>query len=178
MITPITPIPTHRLWLKELAARCEVAWQTAVLPSSEEGQRRIETRHTIYVLEDSECIEVVRRDDGSPVSSMQGMRLVGWYYDVDGDPRMASMWRPGARAVLWRPRRSSELESVIALTSPTFGFVHVGRRSEELTTRRIELDEAPVSGVRPTPRADELKRPNIAAHHPATQSMARVHVGF
>jgi hypothetical protein len=170
-----TPMATHRTWLKELANRCESAWLTAVLPRSDDGRRRIETQRTIYVLDDGECVEVVRRDDGEPVSGMNGMRLVGWYYDVDGEPRSANVWRPGARAILWRPRRGTEPESVIALTSPTFGFVRVGRPNDELTTRPHLEEATPVSGVRPTPSA---VRPTVVARAPTTESMARVHVGF
>lgn len=162
----------HRSWLKSLASRCEVAWQTAVLPAREEGRRRVETRHTVYELADGECVEVIRRDDGSPVSGMQGMRLVGWYYDVDGEPILAQVWRPGARAVLWRPRRSGEPESVIALTSPAFGFVVLGRPAEEQTTRPSLREETPVSGVRP--RQPEHPYVEVPVRAPATQSVARV----
>lgn len=162
-----TPAPTHRTWLKQLASQCEAAWQTAVLPSAEEGRRRIETRRTVYELFDGECVEIVRRDDGAEVTGMQGMRLVGWYYDLDGTPHMAKIWRPGARAILWRPRRNGEPESVIALTSPTFGFVCVGRTHDEMTTRP-RIDDTPVSHVRPV----------VVARTPPAQSMARVHTGF
>ncbi len=172
-----TPMAMHRSWLKDLASRCESAWLTAVLPRADEGRRRIETQRTIYVLEDGECVEVVRRDDGEPVSGMNGMRLVGWYYDVDGEPRNASVWRPGARAILWRPRRTGEPESVIALTSSTFGFVVVGRANDDLTTRPSLSEETPVSGVRPTP-SRSTERPAVVARAPTTESMARVHVGL
>ena len=146
-------VSSHRRWLKQLAATFETSWQTAVLPRCLDGLCRIETRHTVYVFQDGECVEAVRRGDDSDVQGpMVGMRLVGWYVDVEGEPRMTNIWRPGARAIFWRPARGAEAESSIALTSPTFGFMPMKRRDDDVTTLPRVLEVEPISHVRPIVR--------------------------
>ena len=156
-------VSSHRRWLKQLAATFEGTWQTAVLPRCLDGLCRIETRHTVYVFQDGECVETARRGDDSDVKGpMVGMRLVGWYVDLDGEPRMTDLWRPGARAIFWRPRRGPEVDSAIALTSPTFAFLPMKRHEDEVTTRPRVSEVDPISHVRPRVRT------------PAPPSMTRV----
>jgi hypothetical protein len=115
---------SNRQWLKDLATTEKGAWMTAVLPAHLEGARRLETRHTVYVFDDGECTEVVRRDAPEQVeTSLVGMRIVGWLLEVEGARRLVRTWRPGARAILWRAPRVGERDSKIAVTSPSFGFV-------------------------------------------------------
>lgn len=155
---------SHRRWLKQLAATFERTWQTAVLPRNLDGFCRIETRHTVYVFEDGECVETARRGDDSDVKGpMLGMRLVGWCVDLEGEPRITSLWRPGARAVLWRPR-GHDAESTVALTSPTFGFVRMARDEDDPITLPRGLDAAPESHVRPV----------LPVRTPAPPSLTRV----
>lgn len=141
---------SRRRWLKRLAVTSEGTWQTAVLPRSLDGLCRIETRHTVYVFQDAECIETARRGDDSDVQGpMVGMRLVGWCVDIEGEPRITPLWRPGARAVLWRPRRGHDADSSVALTSPTFAFVRMTRHEDDAITVPRASDTH--SHVRPTP---------------------------
>jgi hypothetical protein len=161
-------VSSNRRWLKQLAATFEGTWQTAVLPRRLDGLCRIETRHTVYVFQDGECIETAKRGDDSDVQGpMVGMRLVGWYVDVDGEPRMSNLWRPGARAILWRPRRGLDAESAIALTSPTFAFVPMTRwEDDDVTTLPRVLDVGPDSHVRPI----------VGVRNPPPPSLTRVAV--
>lgn len=156
---------SNRRWLKQLAAAFEGVWQTAVLARNLDGLCRIETRHTVYVFQDAECVEAAKRgDDSDAQGPMVGMRLVGWHIDVDGEPRMTNLWRPGARAILWRPRRSAEAESTIALTSPTFAFMPMARHDDDVITLPHVLDVPPESHVRPV----------VGVRHPAPPSLTRV----
>ncbi len=143
---------SNRQWLKDLATTEKGSWMTAVLPSHLDGLRRLETRHTVYVFEDAECTEVVRRgapDDSE--SSMVGMRIVGWLLEVEGARRLVGTWLPGARAILWRAPRVGERESKIALTSPSFGFVCCEPDDEwDRVTTEYEPLGRPSSAPRPT----------------------------
>jgi len=143
---------SRRRWIKRLAATFEGTWQTEVLPRSLDGRCRVETRHTVYVFEDAECVETARRgDDSDAQGPLVGMRLVGWCVDMDGEPSLAHQWRPGARAILWRPRRAHDAESSVALTSPTFAFVRVTRDDDEPITMPGVGEVTTHSHVRPSP---------------------------
>ena len=137
---------TRKSWLKALASRSKDAWLTAVRPREHDGFTRIETRRTIYCFKDAVCIEVLRRDyepvDDAPFI---GLRIVGWVSEED---EVMTGWRPGARAILWRPGAPGEEESAVALTSPSFAFLRVLPREDEddeqtLTTLRRGLRRPP-----------------------------------
>ncbi|HSQ68115.1 MAG TPA: hypothetical protein VLM85_33120 [Polyangiaceae bacterium] len=153
---------SNRQWLKDLATTEKGTWMTAVLPAHLDGLHRLETRHTVYVFEDGECTEVVRR--GAPEedreTAMVGMRIVGWLLEVEGTRRLVGTWRPGARAILWRAPRVGERESKIALTSPSFGFVRCEPDDDEWDLVTTEYD----------PRA----RPSLPPRPTATGSFARL----
>src|SRR5579883_1561752 len=116
----------RRLYLKDLAARQARLWGTAPVPPCFAGELRIETRNTVYELRDGVCQAASRRER-APVSksnpaSFVGMRVVGWLTREDPQGGLTLDWRPGAYAVLWRPRAQGEEHSAVALTSSTIGF--------------------------------------------------------
>jgi hypothetical protein len=121
----------RRAYLKNLAARSARRWSAAPLAPCFAGETRIETRNTVYQLRDGVCYVVTRREDAGAgrmhPSAFVGMRIVGWLLRDDPEVGITSEWRPGAYAVLWRPREGSEEHSAVALTSASLGFRVVAR---------------------------------------------------
>jgi len=122
----------RRAYLKELAARSARRWSAQPLPRCFAGETRIETRNTVYLLRDGVCTMVTRREDAgggrAHPAAFSGMRVVGWLLRDDPRAEVVADWRPGAYAVLWRPRAAGEAHSAVALTSSTIAF-HVVARS-------------------------------------------------
>jgi hypothetical protein len=116
----------RRAYLKQLAARSAGTWAAMHLPSCFAGETRIQTRNTIYKLRDGVCYAMTHRDPSRPpratAEDIVGMRIVGWM--TREDPGMSVSWRPGAHAVLWRPR---EEDDMIALTSTSVDFRQIAR---------------------------------------------------
>ncbi len=148
----MTSSPSSRAWLKELATASDCAWMTRVLPPSLDGRCRVETMRTVYVFVDAVCTEVARRDeDPDHENTMLGMQLMGWVVDHDGDRLVVHAWRPGARAILWRPRAGGERQCQVALTSTTFAFVRARPpRREPPAERAPELRPVPPSALSAT----------------------------
>lgn len=121
----------RRAYLKDLAARSARRWSNTPLPPCFAGETRIETRNTVYQLRDGVCYLVTRREEAGAgrmhPSAFVGMRIVGWLLRDDPDAGITSEWRPGAYAVLWRPRDASEEHSAVALTSTSLAFRVVAR---------------------------------------------------
>lgn len=121
----------RRAYLKQLASRSARSWADAPLPPAFAGETRVETRNTVYRLYDGICYAVTRREEAAPArtnpSAFAGMRLVGWLMRDDPRAGISLEWKPGAYAVLWRPRGESEEHSAIALTSTTLLFRTVAR---------------------------------------------------
>lgn len=122
---------TRRAYLKDLAARSARAWGNAPLPPAFAGETRIETRNTTYQLRDGICYAVHRNEDAghgrAHPSAFVGMRIVGWLMREDPRSGISLEWRPGAYAVLWRPRADSAEHSAVALTSSSSAFRVVAR---------------------------------------------------
>jgi hypothetical protein len=123
---------SRRAYLKDLAARSARAWGSAPLPPAFAGETRIETRNTTYQLRDGICYAVHRNEDAGQArahpSAFVGMRIVGWLMREDPRSGISLEWRPGAYAVLWRPRAESASEhSAVALTSSSSAFRVVAR---------------------------------------------------
>jgi hypothetical protein len=116
----------RRAYIKTLASRASRVWGSAPLPACLAGETRFETRNSVYLLRDGVCHTIARRDDAGATrthkAELFGMRLMGWVASSDPCAPLRLEWRRGMHAVLWRPRRSGEKHSVIALTSPTLGF--------------------------------------------------------
>src|SRR5215469_9942676 len=119
----------NRAFLKDLASRSADEWGAKPCPSTWTGETRAETKNTVYQFRDGTCISVSRRDAECRTNpaDLVGMRLVGWLSPKDPDAGLSQSWRPGAYAVLWRPRNREEgpqtPESAVALTSATHTFV-------------------------------------------------------
>jgi hypothetical protein len=155
----------RRYYLKDLASRQARLWGTAPLPPCYAGETRIETRNTVYEMLDGICQSAVRRDR-APVSrsdpyAFVGMRVVGWLTREDPQGGLTLDWRPGAYAVLWRPRAEGEEHSAVALTSSTIGFKKAQRT-------------APPPILRPTP-LPPLPIPPVVVSRPPPPSMTRLH---
>lgn len=123
---------SRRAYLKDLAARSARAWGNSPLPPVFAGETRIETRNTTYQLRDGICYAVHRNEDAghgrAHPSAFVGMRIVGWLMREDPRAGISLEWRPGAYAVLWRPRAESASEhSAVALTSSSSAFRVVAR---------------------------------------------------
>jgi hypothetical protein len=121
----------RRAYLKELSARSARRWSAQPLPRCFAGETRIETRNTVYLLRDGVCYLVTRREEAGAgrahPGEFAGMRVVGWLLRDDPRAEVCSDWRPGAYAVLWRPRAPDEAHSAVALTSSTVAFRVVAR---------------------------------------------------
>jgi hypothetical protein len=181
----------RRAYLKQLAARSARRWSTAPLPPSLAGETRIETRNTIYELSDGICQAVSRQEDAGAgrmhPSAFVGMRLVGWLMRDDPDAGITPEWKPGAYAVLWRPREASEEHSAVALTSTTLAFRAVTRAVPSAPAPR-EATHRPVRSGRLSsppplplaiPRSTLLPRPMtpLAWVPPPPPSTTRLHMG-
>lgn len=122
---------SRRAYLKDLAARSARAWGNTPLPPAFAGETRIETRNTTYHLRDGICYAVHRNEDAGQgrahPSAFVGMRIVGWLMREDPRAGISLEWRPGAYAVLWRPRGDSAEHSAVALTSSSSAFRVVAR---------------------------------------------------
>lgn len=122
---------SRRAYLKDLAARSARAWGNSPLPPAFAGETRIETRNTTYQLRDGICYSVHRNEDAGQgrahPSAFVGMRIVGWLMREDPRAGISLEWRPGAYAVLWRPRADSTDHSAVALTSSSSAFRVVAR---------------------------------------------------
>jgi hypothetical protein len=116
----------RRAYIKKLASHASRTWGSASLPACLAGETRFETRNSVYMLRDGVCHAVARREEASATrthkTDLFGMRLMGWVASNDPSAPLRLEWSRGMHAVLWRPRRSGERHSVIALTSPTLGF--------------------------------------------------------
>jgi hypothetical protein len=111
----------RRSFLKDLAARCSNDWSERKTADPFRGDARVETRNTIYQFKDGVCVSITRRDrpwTADPTVFI-GMRIVGWLAFEDPRAGLIASWRPGAYAVLWRPRAEGEQHSSVALTSAT-----------------------------------------------------------
>jgi hypothetical protein len=111
-------------FLKDLAARCSDEWTNRKTDDPFHGDARVETRNTIYQFKDGICVSITRRDrpwTADPTVFI-GMRIVGWLAYEDPRAGLVEGWRPGAYAVLWRPRAAGEQHSSVALTSATNVF--------------------------------------------------------
>jgi hypothetical protein len=121
----------RRAYLKQLASQSARRWSATPLPSSLAGETRIETRNTIYQLRDGVCYATVRREGVGAgrvhPSAFVGMRVVGWLSREDPQSGVTPEWRPGAYAVLWRPRQPNEEHSAVALTSTSHALRAVAR---------------------------------------------------
>lgn len=142
----------RRAFLKQLATRSADLWARAVQFGTFQGESKIVTRNTIYQLRDGVCVGVTRRDGDfrSDPGVFVGMRMIGWLaYD---DPRAGLMqsWRPGAYAVLWRPRAANEEHASVALTSASLAYETIPR--EPLPIRRSAPPPLPArAAMRPQP---------------------------
>jgi hypothetical protein len=115
------------MYMKRLAAGASCTWGTTPQPECFAGEKRIETRNTLYLLRDGVCQSTLQREcsntTGTHKTDLVGMRLMGWVAsDVHSAPLQLE-WMLGMHAVLWRPRREGERHSVIALTSATLAFL-------------------------------------------------------
>jgi hypothetical protein len=121
----------RRAYLKELAARSARRWSAEPLAPCFAGETRIETRNTVYHLREGVCFLVTHREEVAQrkmaPSAFHGMRVVGWLMRDDPQAGITPEWRPGAYAVLWRPRDSGEEHSAVALTSSSIAFRVVAR---------------------------------------------------
>jgi hypothetical protein len=115
------------MFMKRLASGASRAWVTAPMPECFAGDRRIETRNTVYLMRDGVCHSTLRRDfanaTGTHNTDLVGMRLMGWVASELYSAPLQLEWALGMHAVLWRPRRPGERHSLIALTSQTLAFL-------------------------------------------------------
>ena len=121
---------SNREWLKQLASEPKT-WLNAI-PTGLYGKHRMETCHTIYMLDDGECVDVAHRDEDEVSADLTtiGMRVVGWLLVVEGQKRLLDRWLPGARAVLFRaPTATAPMR--LALTSACYKLVPCSIREEE-----------------------------------------------
>jgi len=162
----------RRAYLKQLAARSARRWSTSPLPPTLAGETRIETKNTVYQLTDGVCHAVSRHEGASAgrmhPSAFVGMRLVGWLMRDDPHAGIAPEWKPGAYAVLWRPREASEKHSAVALTSSARAFRVVPRRLSSPPPLPLAV-----------PRSTLLPRPATPSPWipPAPPSTTRLHLG-
>jgi hypothetical protein len=184
----------RRAYLKQLAARSARRWSTSPLPPSFAGETRIETRNTVYQLTGGVC-HAVSRQEGAGAGRMHpsafvGMRLEGWLMRDDPHSGIALEWKPGAYAVLWRPREASEEHSAVALTSTSHAFRVVARTvpPPEASLRETARNPVPARSRRLSsppplplaiPRSTLLPRPVTPASWipPAPPSTTRLHMG-
>jgi hypothetical protein len=118
----------RRVFLKTLAHKSAEAWASSPVDPALRGETRIETRNTIYQLRDGVCVGVTRRTSNgwrADPTVFIGMRVVGWLAYENPRAGLAPAWRPGSYAVLWRPRRTADIHSSVALTSATLAFEKV-----------------------------------------------------
>jgi hypothetical protein len=148
----------RRAYLKDLATRSARRWSSAPLAPCFAGETRIETRNTVYQLRDGVCYLVTRREDAGVgrmhPSAFVGMRIVGWLLRDDPDAGITMEWRPGAYAVLWRPREASEEHSAVALTSTSLAFRVVAR-----TVQPPALPTQPPASLPATARSGRISTP-------------------
>jgi hypothetical protein len=179
----------RRAYLKELAARSARRWSAAPLPPSLSGETRIETRNTVYHLRDGVCFLVTRREEAGVLrtdpGAFVGMRVVGWLMHDDPQAGITQEWRPGAYAVLWRPREENEEHSAVALTSTSLAFRVVARTTptpappsgQPPSTARSKRVSTPPPLPLAIPRGSSFGRrltpPTFIP--PAPSSMTRVH---
>jgi hypothetical protein len=181
----------RRAYLKELAARSARRWSAAPLAPCLVGETRIDTRNTVYHLRDGVCFLVTRREEaGAPrtnPSAFVGMRVVGWLMRDDPHAGITPDWRPGAYAVLWRPRDKGEEHSAVALTSTSLTFRVVARTTpmpppasklnaaETVRARRISTPPPLPLAI---PRGSSFGRPYTPPPFvpPEPPSMTRVHM--
>jgi hypothetical protein len=184
----------RRAYLKQLAARSARRWSTSPLPASFAGDTRIETRNTVYQLTDGVCYAVSRQEGAGAgrmhPSAFVGMRIVGWLMRDDPQAGITQEWKPGAYAVLWRPRGAGEEHSAVALTSTSHAFRVVARTvpPPELALRETARQPAAVRSRRLSsppplplaiPRSTLLPRPTTPSSWvpPAPSSTTRLHMG-
>jgi hypothetical protein len=175
----------RRAYLKQLAARSARRWSSAPLPPCFAGETGIETRNTAYLLRDGVCYAVTRHAGAAGAMSPSvfvGMRAVGWLMRDDPDSGIKQEWKPGAYAVLWRPRLANEEHSAVALTSTSLAF---GALSRGVPTPRVENPESagtgrlsPIPLPFPNPRETLLPRPPLVHVPPPPASTTRLHVGL
>ena len=180
----------RRAYLKQLAARSARRWSSAPLPASFAGDTRIETRNTVYQLTDGIC-HAVSRQDGAGAGRMHpsafvGMRVVGWLMRDDPHAGITQEWKPGAYAVLWRPREGTEEHSAVALTSTSHAFRAVARvvpQPEPAREPARKPSPARLSSPPPLPlaipRSTLLPRPTTPSSWvpPPPSSTTRLHMG-
>jgi hypothetical protein len=158
----------RRAYLKELASRSARRWGATPLPPTFAGETRIETRNTVYELHDGVCTRVTRREDAGATrnhpSAFVGMRVVGWLMHEAPRAGISLEWRPGAYAVLWRPREDGEEHSAVALTSSTMAFRQIARTTLPPAARTLRL---PALARPPTP---------VSIIPPPPPSMTRLHM--
>jgi hypothetical protein len=115
------------MFMKRLASGASCTWGSTPLPECFAGERRIETRNTVYLLRDGVCQATQRREPsnntGTHKTDLVGMRLMGWVASEVQSAPLQLKWMLGVHAVLWRPRRPGERHSLIALTSATLAFL-------------------------------------------------------
>jgi hypothetical protein len=114
------------MFMKRLASGASATWALTPMPDCFAGERRIETRNTVYLMRDGICQSTLRREflnsTGTHKTNLVGMRLMGWVASEVYSAPLQLEWALGMHAVLWRPRRPGERHSLIALTSPTLAF--------------------------------------------------------
>jgi hypothetical protein len=179
----------RRAYLKDLAARSARRWSSTPLAPCFAGETRIETRNTVYQLRDGVCYLVTRREDAGVgrmhPSAFVGMRIVGWLLRDDPEAGITHEWRPGAYAVLWRPREVSEEHSAVALTSTSLAFRVVARNvqppplsAQPATTRSGRISTPPPLPFAIPPRSTIMPRAPSPPSWvpPPPPSMTRVHM--
>jgi len=184
----------RRAYLKQLAARSARRWSASPLPASFAGETRIVTRNTVYQLNDGVCYAVSRHEGAGAgrmhPSAFVGMRMVGWLMRDDPHAGITLEWKPGAYAVLWRPREASEEHSAVALTSTSHAFRVVARAvpPPEMVPREKPRAPVPVRSGRLSsppplplaiPRSTLLPRPVTPSSWvpPAPASTTHLHLG-
>lgn len=172
---------SRRTYLKDLAARSARTWGTTPLPPAFSGETRIETRNTTYQLRDGVCYAVHRNEDAGQgrahPSAFVGMRIVGWLSREDPRAGISLEWRPGAYAVLWRPRADSTEHSAVALTSSSSAFRVVARTVPPPLPQPARASTPPPAPVRiPPPLVARPPTPPSFVP-PAPPSTTRMHPG-
>lgn len=154
----------RRAYLRDLATELGDQWATAPTPAQLRARLRVETKNTIYEFADGACATVTRRQSGlrSDAADILGMRILGWLWPDDPYAGLQIVWRPGAYAVLWRPRRPHEATAQVALTSASTAVAIVHRPS---VPPPLPKSIATPSGMR-----------RISQPPPLPASMTRVHV--
>jgi hypothetical protein len=163
----------HRAYLRNLAMELGDEWAQGASPPAMRARLRVETRNTIYEMNDGACASVTRRQDGkrSDPADIIGMRLLGFLMPDDPYAGLQLVWRPGAYAVLWRPGRGGEATAQVALTSATTAVATVHRVLPPAPKRMSIPPPLPAIA---TPSG--MRRVSTPPPLPAAASIARVQV--